>query len=154
MDNSLRMSEIVNAASPPHSSDSGSSPAGWSHSESTIEMNGSSNTSTGGSQRAKWKPVVLLMPARYGLEKLTERYVGNLKQLFKLPQFLGIAGGRPGRSLYFVATQGEFAVACNGVIHGCYFFALSPIDLLVSSFSITTARTAQAPNCFISIHIS
>ncbi|CAO3565164.1 unnamed protein product [Mortierella alpina] len=54
-----------------------------------------------------WKPVVLLMPARYGLEKITERYFNNLKTLFKLPQFLGIAGGRPGRSLYFVACQGN-----------------------------------------------
>ncbi|KAG0209224.1 Cysteine protease atg4b [Mortierella sp. GBA30] len=55
----------------------------------------------------KWKPIVLLLPARYGLDKLTERYVKNLKELFKLPQFLGIAGGRPGRSLYFVACQGN-----------------------------------------------
>lgn len=54
-----------------------------------------------------WKPVVLLIPARYGLEKITERYFNNLKTLFKLPQFLGIAGGRPGRSLYFVACQGN-----------------------------------------------
>ncbi|KAF9137609.1 Cysteine protease atg4b [Linnemannia schmuckeri] len=55
----------------------------------------------------QWKPVVVMMPARYGLEKLKEGYVANLKQLFKLPQFLGIAGGRPGRSLYFVAYQGN-----------------------------------------------
>ncbi|KAI1297004.1 Cysteine protease atg4b [Mortierella claussenii] len=54
-----------------------------------------------------WKPVVVLLPARFGLEKLTEKYISNLKQLFRLPQFLGIAGGRPGRSLYFVANQGN-----------------------------------------------
>ncbi|KAF9427439.1 Cysteine protease atg4b [Entomortierella beljakovae] len=54
-----------------------------------------------------WRPVLLLIPTRYGLEKLTERYIPNLKQLFKMPQFLGIAGGRPGRSLYFVSCQGE-----------------------------------------------
>lgn len=64
----------------------------------------------------QWKPVVLLMPARYGLEKITERYVNNLKTLFKLPQFLGIAGGRPGRSLYFVACQGNcwLVMVCYG----------------------------------------
>lgn len=54
-----------------------------------------------------WKPVLLLIPARFGLDKLTERYVHNLKQLFRMPQFMGIAGGRPGRSLYFVASQGK-----------------------------------------------
>ncbi|KAF9200603.1 Cysteine protease atg4b [Haplosporangium sp. Z 27] len=60
-----------------------------------------------GHQTNNWKPVILLMPARFGLDKLTERYVGNLKRLFRLPQFLGIAGGRPGRSLYFIANQGN-----------------------------------------------
>ncbi|KAG0007891.1 Cysteine protease atg4b, partial [Entomortierella chlamydospora] len=54
-----------------------------------------------------WRPVLLLIPTRYGLEKLTEKYIPNLKQLFRMPQFMGIAGGRPGRSLYFVACQGE-----------------------------------------------
>ncbi|KAF9921218.1 Cysteine protease atg4b [Linnemannia zychae] len=58
-------------------------------------------------QPEQWKPVVVMMPVRYGLEKLKEGYVANLKQLFKFPQFLGIAGGRPGRSLYFVACQGN-----------------------------------------------
>ncbi|ORZ26732.1 hypothetical protein BCR41DRAFT_300964, partial [Lobosporangium transversale] len=59
------------------------------------------------SESTSWKPVVILLPARFGLEKLTERYINNLKRLFRLPQFLGIAGGRPGRSLYFVASQGN-----------------------------------------------
>jgi hypothetical protein len=34
--------------------------------------------------------------------------MANLKQLFRMPQFLGIAGGRPNRSLYFVASQGKY----------------------------------------------
>ncbi|KAF9427707.1 Cysteine protease atg4b [Podila epigama] len=55
----------------------------------------------------RWKPVILLLPSRFGLEKLTEKYIHNLKKLFELPQFLGIAGGRPQRSLYFVACQGN-----------------------------------------------
>ncbi|KAF9900490.1 Cysteine protease atg4b [Linnemannia zychae] len=58
-------------------------------------------------QAGQWKPVVVMMPVRYGLDKLKEGYVSNLKKLFQLPQFLGIAGGRPGRSLYFVACQGN-----------------------------------------------
>ncbi|KAF9126409.1 Cysteine protease atg4b [Mortierella sp. 14UC] len=58
-------------------------------------------------QAGQWKPVVIMMPVRYGLDKLKEGYVSNLKKLFQLPQFLGIAGGRPGRSLYFVACQGN-----------------------------------------------
>ena len=113
MDNCLRMSDIVNAAAAAPSSN-GTPPAEWGIFESTPESgsNGHSGSSIH-SQRTKWKPVVLLMPVRYGLEKLTERYIGNLKELFKLPQFLGIAGGRPGRSLYFVACQGESSARMN-----------------------------------------
>ncbi|CAG8452523.1 12543_t:CDS:10 [Ambispora gerdemannii] len=55
--------------------------------------------------RPNWKPIVILLPIRLGIEKLNPSYSQNLKVLFRLPQFLGIAGGRPCRSLYFVATQ-------------------------------------------------
>ncbi|KAG0249742.1 Cysteine protease atg4b [Mortierella polycephala] len=92
MDNSIRMSEIVHAATTQQAIAGGDSST----------PNKQEFTDTPG-----WKPVVMLIPARYGLDKLTERYTKNLKQLFRLPQFLGIAGGRPGRSLYFVASQGN-----------------------------------------------
>ncbi|KAF9299758.1 Cysteine protease atg4b [Mortierella antarctica] len=95
MDNQLRASEIVQIA------------LGGSKdyvNGSTVPPSPSATTFNG---LDRWKPVVLLMPVRYGLEKLTEKYSNNLKKLFELPQFLGIAGGRPGRSLYFVACQGN-----------------------------------------------
>ncbi|KAF9112811.1 Cysteine protease atg4b [Mortierella sp. AM989] len=72
-----------------------------------LATEGQSVNALAGPTRSQWKPVVILMPSRFGREKLIDRYVGNLKQLFKLPQFLGIAGGRPGRSLYFIASQGN-----------------------------------------------
>jgi len=58
-------------------------------------------------QSQAWRPVLLLIPTRYGLDRVTGKYLANLKQLFRMPQFLGIAGGRPNRSLYFVACQGK-----------------------------------------------
>ncbi|KAG0038983.1 Cysteine protease atg4b [Podila clonocystis] len=95
MDNQLRASDIVQLA------------LGGSkdHVNGTTVPSSPGATTFNGFDR--WKPVVLLMPVRYGLEKLTEKYSNNLKKLFELPQFLGIAGGRPGRSLYFVACQGN-----------------------------------------------
>ncbi|CAH1761371.1 5078_t:CDS:10 [Entrophospora sp. SA101] len=54
-----------------------------------------------------WKPVLILLSVRLGTDKLNQKYSGNLKALFTFPQFLGIAGGRPGRSLYFVAVQDD-----------------------------------------------
>lgn len=93
MDNQLRASEIVQIAL-----------GGSKDHVNGATVPSPSATTFNGLDR--WKPVVLLMPVRYGLEKLTEKYSNNLKKLFELPQFLGIAGGRPGRSLYFVACQG------------------------------------------------
>ncbi|KAG0043859.1 Cysteine protease atg4b [Gryganskiella cystojenkinii] len=104
MDNSIRMSDIVNEASVAHGS---SPPSLWGDFMSTLGSSGNNSSDKNGGQQTKWKPVVLLLPARFGLEKLTQKYISNLKKLFQLPQFLGIAGGRPGRSLYFVANQGS-----------------------------------------------
>ncbi|KAF9970378.1 Cysteine protease atg4c [Actinomortierella ambigua] len=115
MDGLVRTSEVIQAAlasapaSPPASVSStthnGSTRSTNQGNElaSTAQSQGSSSTSTA----ATWKPVVILMPMRFGLQKLKEQYTANLKRLFQLPQFLGIAGGRPGRSLYFVANQGD-----------------------------------------------
>ncbi|CAG8456849.1 3426_t:CDS:10, partial [Diversispora eburnea] len=54
-----------------------------------------------------WKPVLILFSVRLGTDKFNLSYAENLKKLFSFPQFLGIAGGRPGRSLYFVAVQDD-----------------------------------------------
>ncbi|CAG8508041.1 4408_t:CDS:10 [Acaulospora colombiana] len=55
----------------------------------------------------QWKPVLILLSVRLGTDRFNTNYSENLKKLFKLTQFLGIAGGRPGRSLYFVAVQDD-----------------------------------------------
>ncbi|CAG8443482.1 11459_t:CDS:10 [Ambispora leptoticha] len=76
--------------------------------DNTIYRNDVISLATGESEtelKSNWKPIVTLLPIRLGIEKLNPNYSPNLKELFKLPQFLGIAGGRPCRSLYFVATQ-------------------------------------------------
>ncbi|RIA93559.1 hypothetical protein C1645_762048 [Glomus cerebriforme] len=59
------------------------------------------------SDQKPWKPILILLSVRLGTDKLNPSYSDNLKTLFTFPQFLGIAGGRPGRSLYFVATQDD-----------------------------------------------
>ncbi|KAF9583797.1 Cysteine protease atg4b [Lunasporangiospora selenospora] len=97
MDNSIRMSDIARMAV---TQPTNSAPNSF-HREMDEDLKLETTTCQ------PWKPVVLLIPGRYGIEKLTEKYVYNLKHLFTLPQFLGIAGGRPGRSLYFVACQGN-----------------------------------------------
>ncbi|KAJ1652502.1 hypothetical protein IWQ61_007176 [Dispira simplex] len=53
------------------------------------------------------RPVILLVPVRLGTDKLNRQYLSNLRYLFSLPQCLGIAGGQPGKSLYFTGYQGD-----------------------------------------------
>lgn len=97
MDGTVRVSSIMSAAM-------GTEATATAASESaSVAKDGESATAAA----IKWKPVMLLLPTRFGLDKLTAKYATNLKQLFRIPQFLGIAGGRPGRSLYFVACQGQ-----------------------------------------------
>ncbi|GJJ76141.1 cysteine protease ATG4 [Entomortierella parvispora] len=95
MDGCVRFSTLLQAAATP------------------IDLSSSVSSMTGealedGTVVLPWiRPVLLMLPTRFGLDKVTESYRGNLKRLFRMPQFLGIAGGRPGRSLYFVASQGD-----------------------------------------------
>lgn len=50
--------------------------------------------------------MLIMVPLRLGLENLNEDYIPVLKETFSIPQSLGIAGGKPRASLYFVANQG------------------------------------------------
>ena len=47
---------------------------------------------------AGWRPVILLIPARLGLE-LNPAYLPALHALFQFPQSIGVAGGRLGPAL-------------------------------------------------------
>eukprot|EP00741_Cyanophora_paradoxa_P001830 tig00000507_g1773.t1 len=55
---------------------------------------------------AAFDPVLILVPARLGLEGLNPVYVPALQALYRVPEFVGVLGGRPRSSLYFVACQG------------------------------------------------
>ncbi|KAK9889110.1 hypothetical protein WA026_004382 [Henosepilachna vigintioctopunctata] len=54
----------------------------------------------------KWKSLILLIPVRLGLEKFNSVYGPCLTALFSLKQGIGIIGGRPKHSMYFVGYQG------------------------------------------------
>ncbi|KAI9480828.1 MAG: peptidase C54, partial [Benjaminiella poitrasii] len=54
-----------------------------------------------------FKPVLLLVTLRLGIDSLHPTYYAGLKACFKLPSCVGIAGGRPNSSLYFIGLQGD-----------------------------------------------
>jgi len=60
-----------------------------------------------GQPDGSWRPVLVLLPLRLGLDTLNPSYGPCLCALFALRQTVGIIGGAPRRSFYFVGCQGE-----------------------------------------------
>ncbi|KAJ6226844.1 cysteine protease atg4 [Anaeramoeba flamelloides] len=52
-----------------------------------------------------WTPIIIFIPIRLGLRSFNTKYSEPLKQILAFPQTLGIVGGKPNTSLYFVAVQ-------------------------------------------------
>jgi len=55
-----------------------------------------------------WRPVLIIVPLRLGLDTMNEIYYPSILEMFRFPQSLGIIGGKPRASLYFVAAQDDF----------------------------------------------
>ncbi|KAK1230170.1 Cysteine protease atg4 [Marasmius sp. AFHP31] len=58
---------------------------------------------------ASWgdRPVLLLLGIRLGLDGVNPIYYETIKMLYQFPQSVGIAGGRPSSSYYFVGSQSD-----------------------------------------------
>ncbi|CAD6505067.1 BgTH12-00566 [Blumeria graminis f. sp. triticale] len=54
-----------------------------------------------------FRPTLILIGTRLGLDQITPVYWDALKASLKIPQSLGIAGGQPSSSHYFIAVQGS-----------------------------------------------
>ncbi|KAL6721104.1 Cysteine protease atg4 [Lecanora helva] len=55
----------------------------------------------------EFTPTLILVGIRLGIDRITPVYRDALKALLRLPQSVGIAGGRPSSSHYFFALQGD-----------------------------------------------
>ncbi len=59
-------------------------------------------------ETAVWRrPVLILIGIRLGLETVNPIYYESVKATFSFPQSVGIAGGRPSSSYYFMGHQGN-----------------------------------------------
>lgn len=61
-------------------------------------------------QQQNWKSLIILIPLRLGTVKVNPIYSHWLKLLLSSEYCIGIIGGRPKHSLYFVGFQGQY---CN-----------------------------------------
>lgn len=73
----------------------------------TPPPNNSANTGAAAVGEKPWRSVMLLIPVRLGVDTLHESYLQPLRKLLTMPQTLGVFGGRPRQSLYFVGVQGD-----------------------------------------------
>ncbi|CAG0893606.1 unnamed protein product [Darwinula stevensoni] len=54
-----------------------------------------------------WTPLLLFIPLRLGLDSVNEIYIPSIQETFRMPQTLGIIGGRPNHALYFIGYSGD-----------------------------------------------
>jgi cysteine protease ATG4 len=55
----------------------------------------------------KFQPTLIVLGIRLGIDRITPVYHAALKAALEMPQSVGIAGGRPSSSHYFIGHQGD-----------------------------------------------
>ncbi|CAJ0944995.1 unnamed protein product, partial [Ranitomeya imitator] len=57
--------------------------------------------------RAAWRPLLLVVPLRLGINQINPVYIDAFKECFKMPQSLGALGGKPNNAYYFIGFSGD-----------------------------------------------
>ncbi|KAK4686864.1 cysteine protease ATG4, partial [Tremellales sp. Uapishka_1] len=93
VDNTIYKSDVYSASNLPSD--------GWD------ELVPPSQRRLSGVKYGKWgdKAVLIMVGMRLGLDAVNPMYYDTIKALFTIPQSVGIAGGRPSSSYYFVGSQ-------------------------------------------------
>ncbi|KAF7368158.1 hypothetical protein MVEN_00134800 [Mycena venus] len=107
-DGTLYQTEVFAASHSPAFAPSSSSAASVSSSHGHSSSSHGSGSKKG-KESKKWgdRPVLLLLGIRLGLDGVNPIYYETIKLLYTFPQSVGIAGGRPSSSYYFVGVQGD-----------------------------------------------
>ncbi|XP_048858500.1 cysteine protease ATG4A isoform X2 [Brienomyrus brachyistius] len=55
----------------------------------------------------EWRPLLLIIPLRMGINHINPVYIQALKECFRMPQSLGVLGGKPNLAYYFIGFTGD-----------------------------------------------
>ncbi|XP_053684547.1 cysteine protease ATG4D [Sabethes cyaneus] len=102
-----------------------------------------------------WKALILLVPLRLGTDKLNPIYSDCLKAMLSLDNCIGIIGGRPKHSLYFVGYQEDKLIHLDP--HYCQDMVdVQQENFAVSSFHCKSPRKMKLskmdPSCCIGFY--
>ncbi|CAG0880982.1 unnamed protein product [Darwinula stevensoni] len=104
---------------------------------------------------AEWKAVLILVPLRLGGDKLNPVYLPCLKRLLLTETCVGIIGGRPKHSLYFVGFQGDSLICLDPHFVQSYCDT-TRADNLLDSYHCPTPRkiswSRMDPSCCLGFY--
>ncbi|KAJ7144641.1 hypothetical protein C8R44DRAFT_846331 [Mycena epipterygia] len=78
-----------------------------SHTSSTSHASSNSHGKSTAARGWGGRPVLLLIGTKLGMDGVNPVYYETIKLLYTFPQTVGIAGGRPSSSYYFIGVQGD-----------------------------------------------
>lgn len=81
-------------------------------------------------QKGPWKPLLLFVPMRLGLNGLNPTYQEPLKAVFRHANTVGMIGGKPNSAFYFVGTQGD------DILYLDPHFTQPAVDMTIRNFSL------------------
>uniref|UniRef100_A0A673ZAL1 Cysteine protease n=1 Tax=Salmo trutta TaxID=8032 RepID=A0A673ZAL1_SALTR len=91
-----------------------SKPCGWQEPFTSRETPEQACSHTDGNRattcphsHSDWRPLLLVIPLRMGINRINPVYIQALKECFKMPQSCGVLGGKPNLAYYFIGFVGE-----------------------------------------------